>query len=693
MYEDYEDYEDYDDYYGEYEDDYDYEMSSGRYKKNPPASTGAGYGGDTGDTKKRKAGIKQAEKRETKVWKNWQAELNKFLNKNHETKGENASDILNTLKQVLRCQAPDWWWKQPQRNMYITALQVCVILSQHYPKEWGDPDDDESAMAAMEELAQTCKLLVKQLEKKGDDNNKPQAGEGASGLLASASSWLASKISPENKENSGASHWLTQQLKTTSRATNDEDPSLPSAVLKIRDEAAAAVKAVLDAPECSMMGSHDYYRQKLRPLAFETVETFENPTHYYSPGGGYSNSVANYYIPYHAQKKGAKKKDDNGMKSSAAVLWKELSTYPTALPIEYGSSIFVRALENEMDKLRVLIIGPEDTPYANGCFIFDVDMGNDYPNAPPKVQLLTTSSFLSASDRRVRFNPNLYECGKVCLSLLGTWSGPGWQPKESTLLQVLVSLQSLILGTAEPYFNEPGYDGTQGTPHGQAASERYNKNIRTYTLRVAILPFLQNQLRDGGNTKKRAVGRRGKDPPGEDATNTTHFVEFQDVIKQHFKLKKKALQNQLYDWLQKDNSLQNLYSEFWSVTDQLEEEARLQGAVSSGTARRQAKRAKVDAPAVKMKDGVILLDDDDDDDGLQQALANSLATDGSAAKQPKESDEGVIELADSDDEGMNRKPAARAKAVHKSMDADAKDEKEAPAKEGSAGDDDVVDLT
>jgi ubiquitin-protein ligase len=37
------------------------------------------------------------------------------------------------------------------------------------------------------------------------------------------------------------------------------------------------------------------------------------------------------------------------------------------------------------------------------------------------------------------------QCGKVCLSLLGTWSGPGWDPKRSTLLQVLVSIQSLIM--------------------------------------------------------------------------------------------------------------------------------------------------------------------------------------------------------------------------------------------------------
>jgi hypothetical protein len=37
---------------------------------------------------------------------------------------------------------------------------------------------------------------------------------------------------------------------------------------------------------------------------------------------------------------------------------------------------------------------------------------------------------------QVRFNPNLYSDGKVCLSLLGTWSGPGWIPNQSTLAQV-----------------------------------------------------------------------------------------------------------------------------------------------------------------------------------------------------------------------------------------------------------------
>ncbi len=100
-----------------------------------------------------------------------------------------------------------------------------------------------------------------------------------------------------------------------------------------------------------------------------------------------------------------------------------------------------------MNLLRALIIGPDGTPYANGCFFFDIYLPTSYPQRSPQVQFLTTGG------GRFRFNPNLYNCGKVCLSLLGTWQGPGWIPNESTLLQVLISIQSLIL-VNDPYFNE-----------------------------------------------------------------------------------------------------------------------------------------------------------------------------------------------------------------------------------------------
>ena len=50
---------------------------------------------------------------------------------------------------------------------------------------------------------------------------------------------------------------------------------------------------------------------------------------------------------------------------------------------------------------------------------------------------------LTTGGGTVRFNPNLYANGKVCLSILGTWSGPGWSPVQS-LASVLISIQSLM---------------------------------------------------------------------------------------------------------------------------------------------------------------------------------------------------------------------------------------------------------
>jgi len=45
--------------------------------------------------------------------------------------------------------------------------------------------------------------------------------------------------------------------------------------------------------------------------------------------------------------------------------------------------------------------------------LFVIRCPPDYPIRPPRVKLLTTGN------KEVRFNPNLYKNGKVCLSILG----------------------------------------------------------------------------------------------------------------------------------------------------------------------------------------------------------------------------------------------------------------------------------
>lgn len=88
----------------------------------------------------------------------------------------------------------------------------------------------------------------------------------------------------------------------------------------------------------------------------------------------------------------------------------------------------------------------------------------------------------------LRLNPNLYECGKVCLSLLGTWSGhnnENWVPGKSTMLQVLVSIQALILN-AKPFFNEPGHDKAYTGAVGESKSNRYNEDVFILSLKTMM---------------------------------------------------------------------------------------------------------------------------------------------------------------------------------------------------------------
>ena len=187
---------------------------------------------------------------------------------------------------------------------------------------------------------------------------------------------------------------------------------------------------------------------------------------------------------------------------------KELSTMATNLPVSWDSGVFLRVDENRNEVLKALIIGPAGTPYENGCFLFDIHLPAQYPDVPPFVQSMTTSG------GAIRMNPNLYACGKVCLSLLGTWSGPGWVPGTSTLLQLLVSIQSLIL-VSDPFYNEPGFDGQP-----QKSSEEYNEYIQLFTCKAGMLEQLQNC-----------------DPA------------FESVIKTHFRLKRDQISAQVSSWL------------------------------------------------------------------------------------------------------------------------------------------------
>jgi ubiquitin-conjugating enzyme E2 Z len=163
---------------------------------------------------------------------------------------------------------------------------------------------------------------------------------------------------------------------------------------------------------------------------------------------------------------------------------------PSVEQMELASlGIHVKFREDDITQAVAMIIGPPDTPYEDGILFFRISFPRDYPYEPPRV------SYVSASE--IRIHPNLYVGkyttnyeGKVCLSVLNTWSGPKWT-SAMTISSVLITLQSLL--DQNPLRNEPGYEKAGLNPDIEAykelahLNESYNIAVQHDTLKHLII--------------------------------------------------------------------------------------------------------------------------------------------------------------------------------------------------------------
>ncbi|XP_050432797.1 (E3-independent) E2 ubiquitin-conjugating enzyme-like [Adelges cooleyi] len=198
------------------------------------------------------------------------------------------------------------------------------------------------------------------------------------------------------------------------------------------------------------------------------------------------------------------------------IISKDIQILKKSLP----AGIWVKTFENRMDLFSIMIRGPEKTPYDGGLFMFDVRLPVTYPHQPPLCHY-----YSYCFDR---LNPNLYEDGKVCLSLLGTWAGHGvelWSPKDSNLLQLIVSIQGLIL-VNEPYYNEAGFDTQRGQKLARENSRVYNE--------MALIKVVQSMT----NMLKLKLS--------ETKTNTDYFDE---EIMEHVQIHGFKLINKIETWI------------------------------------------------------------------------------------------------------------------------------------------------
>jgi ubiquitin-protein ligase len=143
-------------------------------------------------------------------------------------------------------------------------------------------------------------------------------------------------------------------------------------------------------------------------------------------------------------------------------------------------NIYYKHDEDNILKGYALIIGQKNTPYGYGYYFFEFTFPDNYPFSPPVVRYLT-------NDGTMRFNPNLYTNGKVCLSLLNTWSGDSWTSCQ-TINSILLTL-SIVL-CENPLLNEPGVQDNKTD-----AIEKYNYVVTYKNIEFSIckiINYIQN---------------------------------------------------------------------------------------------------------------------------------------------------------------------------------------------------------
>jgi ubiquitin-protein ligase len=147
------------------------------------------------------------------------------------------------------------------------------------------------------------------------------------------------------------------------------------------------------------------------------------------------------------------------------------------ISLDTDNGIYYFPSDDNMLQGYGLLIGTKDTPYHNGFYLIKFKFPNDYPYNHPVCTFITVSN--------IRHNPNLYENGKVCLSILGTWGKEDtWKPSMG-IEQILLSIQSSVL-TKNALDNEPPYDLSITDP---VLSKNYEEIVRHSNFKYNVVKF------------------------------------------------------------------------------------------------------------------------------------------------------------------------------------------------------------
>lgn len=117
--------------------------------------------------------------------------------------------------------------------------------------------------------------------------------------------------------------------------------------------------------------------------------------------------------------------------------------------VKASTEMYIDVSDDNMKNFKIMFFGPTDSIFHNGIFVFEFNIPDNYPFEVPKV------SFVTGSIINGRIHPNLYEKGKVCLSILNTWGSNEWSPLL-TIEKIILTIKGIL--DNNPISNEPGFE-------------------------------------------------------------------------------------------------------------------------------------------------------------------------------------------------------------------------------------------
>ena len=143
--------------------------------------------------------------------------------------------------------------------------------------------------------------------------------------------------------------------------------------------------------------------------------------------------------------------------------------------IEYykNNGIFLEYDKENENIVYILYIIYHNNIYKHSQHLFQFEYTENYPFDPPKLTYLTARKL-------ARLHPNFYSNGKCCLSLLGTWNGPGW----TSCNNITSIINSIIpLFTDNPLQYEPTFENIN---RYKEYFDLYNLYISYSTIKLLI---------------------------------------------------------------------------------------------------------------------------------------------------------------------------------------------------------------